>query len=115
MEDSKIGQFMFLHSDKFSDENLIAVNEKLKELDGSKLSLIIVQSYIKPSSMFWISFFLGGLGIDRFMLGQTGFGAAKLCLGWATCFVWPLVDCFFFIKKATKAVNFEKFTKATMF
>jgi len=38
-----------------------------------------------------ISFFLGGLGIDRFYLGYTGLGIAKL-LTLGGCGVWALID-----------------------
>lgn len=38
-----------------------------------------------------ISFFLGGLGIDRFYLGHTGLGIAKL-LTVGGCGVWALID-----------------------
>lgn len=39
-----------------------------------------------------LSFFLGGLGVDRFYLGYTGLGVAKLLVGWLTLGIWPLVD-----------------------
>ena len=39
-----------------------------------------------------LGFFLGGLGVDRFYLGNIGLGVAKLLLGWATLGIWPLVD-----------------------
>ena len=39
-----------------------------------------------------LSFFLGGIGIDRFYLGNIGMGIAKLLLGWATLGIWPLID-----------------------
>ncbi|CAN5362285.1 hypothetical protein BH11ACT3_BH11ACT3_09490 [soil metagenome] len=39
-----------------------------------------------------LGFFLGGLGVDRFYLGNIGLGIAKLLLGWATLGIWPLVD-----------------------
>ena len=39
-----------------------------------------------------LSFFLGGLGIDRFYLGNIGMGVAKLLVGWLTLGIWPLVD-----------------------
>lgn len=42
-------------------------------------------------TMLLISFFLGGIGIDRFMLGQTGLGIAKL-LTLGGCGVWSLID-----------------------
>jgi hypothetical protein len=39
-----------------------------------------------------LGFFLGGLGVDRFYLGNIGMGIAKLLLGWLTFGIWPLVD-----------------------
>ncbi len=39
-----------------------------------------------------LGFFLGGLGVDRFYLGNIGLGVAKLLLGWATAGLWPLID-----------------------
>jgi len=38
-----------------------------------------------------ISFFLGGLGIDRFYLGYTGIGVVKL-LTLGGCGIWALID-----------------------
>jgi TM2 domain-containing membrane protein YozV len=38
-----------------------------------------------------LSFFLGGLGVDRFYLGYTGLGVAKL-LTLGGCGVWALID-----------------------
>ncbi len=38
-----------------------------------------------------LSFFLGGLGIDRFYLGYTGLGVAKL-LTVGGCGIWALID-----------------------
>jgi TM2 domain-containing membrane protein YozV len=38
-----------------------------------------------------LSLFLGGLGIDRFYLGYTGLGIAKL-LTLGGCGIWALID-----------------------
>jgi len=45
-----------------------------------------------------LSFFLGSLGVDRFYLGYTGIGVAKL-LTLGGCGVWSLID---FILIATR-------------
>lgn len=39
-----------------------------------------------------LGFFLGGLGVDRFYLGNIGLGVAKLLVGWLTFGLWPLID-----------------------
>jgi TM2 domain-containing membrane protein YozV len=39
-----------------------------------------------------LGFFLGGLGVDRFYLGNIGMGVAKLLVGWLTAGIWPLID-----------------------
>ena len=53
-----------------------------------------------------LSIFLGHLGVDRFYLGHTGLGIAKLLLSWATCGIWWLVDL---ILVATRKVNNSNF------
>ena len=53
-----------------------------------------------------ISILIGGLGIDRFILGQTGLGVAKLltCGGLG---VWTIID-WFLIMGETRNVNLQK-------
>ena len=56
-----------------------------------------------PVTIFVVSFFLGGLGIDRFVLGQTILGLIKL-ITLAGCGLWWFIDLFL-IMGATKEVN----------
>ncbi len=46
-----------------------------------------------------LTFFLGGLGVHRFLRGQIGLGLLMLFFGWATLGIWWLVD---FIISLTK-------------
>lgn len=39
-----------------------------------------------------LGFFLGGLGVHRFYLGNIGMGVAMLLVGWLTFGIWPLID-----------------------
>lgn len=56
-----------------------------------------------------LSVFLGHFGVDRFYIGQTGLGVAKL-LTVGGCGVWTIVD-WFLIMGATDACNREAFQK----
>ena len=58
-----------------------------------------------PTTILVISLFLGGLGIDRFVLGQTVLGLLKLfTLG--GCGLWWFIDLFL-VMGETKEINAE--------
>ena len=59
------------------------------------------QDYV---TILLISLFLGGLGIDRFMLGQTGLGIAKLLTA-GGCGVWALIDFILIIVRKVPAAD----------
>jgi len=101
--------FLAQNSDKFPAESLHIIKQKLDEADEQRMLLIQSQEYRTPLMVFIISLFVGQLGIDRFIIGQTGLGVAKLL----TCgglFFWYLVDLFI-IMDATKESNLEKFMR----
>ena len=51
-----------------------------------------------------LSFFLGSLGVDRFYLGYTGLGVAKL-LTLGGCGIWSIVDFIMIATKNLKAAD----------
>lgn len=59
-----------------------------------------------PVVAFVLWGFLGYFAAHRFYLGNTGYAVAMLLLGWATLFIWPIVDGFFIMKRI-REVNAE--------
>ena len=51
-----------------------------------------------------LSFFLGGLGVDRFYLGYTGLGVLKL-VTFGGCGVWSLIDFIMLLMNKTLDAN----------
>lgn len=93
MEKTKIDQFLMVNAEKFSEVAQLQIREKLEKLDESAESLLIATPWKNPMVCFWLAFLVGGFGADRFYLGQTGLGIAKL-LTCAGAGIWGLIDLF---------------------
>ena len=74
-------------------------------MDESKFSMISTIEMKDPTTILLVSIFLGGLGIDRFMLGDTGMGILKL-LTCGVCGILTIID-WFTVSKKTKELNFN--------
>ncbi|MBS6476041.1 MAG: TM2 domain-containing protein [Clostridiales bacterium] len=59
-----------------------------------------------PTTLLLISIFLGSLGVDRFMLGDTGMGILKLLTG-GVCGILTIID-WFTVQNKTKELNFNR-------
>ena len=78
----KVDFFFLRHPKYFTPEQTFYVRENLSNMTDDNFSrLMLAQNLKKPINNFWISFFFGSLGIDRFRIKNIGFGVAKLCLG----------------------------------
>lgn len=106
MTRSDIDMFIMSNKDNLPKEKLPFIKKKLESIPDSQLDTISMVSFKQPTTMLIISIFLGYLGIDRFMLGDTGLGIGKLLTG-GGCFIWWIIDIFM-ISKATKEKNWEK-------
>ncbi len=107
MTEANVRQIMATVSDKLPQEKILYLKSKLAEAPDDKADEILCMQLHNPTHMLLYSIFLGGLGVDRFVLGDTGLGVAKLLLGWATCGIWPIIDIFITHNKA-KEKNFNK-------
>ncbi|WP_028980590.1 TM2 domain-containing protein [Sporocytophaga myxococcoides] len=112
MDQNKVDLFIASMNEKFPAEKLGLIREQLSRLDDSKLAAIQSIQYKNPTTILIVSILIGGLGIDRFMLGQTGLGVAKLltCGGMG---IWWLIDLFLVMGKA-REVNYNKLSQVAV-
>lgn len=110
MESNKVDMFLMSNNKFFESYHLMEIKDLLTKADDSKLTNIQIQQYKDPTTVLIVSLIAGPLGIDRFMIGDTGLGIAKLltCGGLG---IWSIID-WFLIMGATKSKNFEKFVTA---
>ena len=108
MTQEKVETFIMTNSKYFPEGSLFALKDKLLNLDDSKSAMLYSLEFKDPTTMIIVSFFLGGLGVDRFMLGDTGLGILKL-LTCGVCGIMSLIDLFLVGKRAREK-NYEKLT-----
>lgn len=106
MEQSKVDMYVATNS-KFFESHLIPhIYEMLQNADDSKYIELQSLGFKDPTTMLIVSILGGQLGIDRFLIGDTGMGIGKLltCGGLG---IWAIVD-FFLIMGRTRELNFQK-------
>jgi len=106
LEQSKIDMYIMTNQKYFPESKIVYLKDKLRTMDDEKFSLISTIEMKDPTTILLVSVFLGTLGIDRFMIGDTGMGILKLLTG-GCCGILTIVDWFTISKKA-KEINFNK-------
>lgn len=106
MEQQKIDMYIMTNQKYFPAEKMVFLKDKLRTMDEEKFSLVSAVELKDPTTLLLVSLFLGPLGIDRFMLGETGMGILKLLTG-GCCGILAIID-WFNISKKTKDANFNK-------
>ena len=94
---------------KFNQLDLAKIRSILPELSDIQLQMVVGENYKDPDMMLLISLLLGGLGVDRFMLGDSKNGMFKLLaciliIGW----IWWFIDIFS-IGERTSNFNYKLF------
>jgi TM2 domain-containing membrane protein YozV len=107
MESQKVDMFMMSNSKFFEGHHLNGIRESLLQMDDSKWAMLQTAQWKDPTTSIIISLLAGSLGIDRFMIGDTGMGIGKLltCGGLG---VWAIID-WFLIMGATREKNMMTF------
>ena len=106
MEAQKVDMFIITNAKFFESHQVNVIRERLVALDDSKWAMISTIQFKDPTTSLIVSILAGSLGIDRFMLGDTGLGIGKLltCGGFG---MWTIVD-WFQIQKVTREKNLQK-------
>ena len=111
MEQNKLNAIMLQYKDAIPDEQVLNFKNLLQSAPDDVYDNLLCVPKKSTTTTLLLSIFLGGLGADRFYLGDTGLGICKLLFGWLTFGIWPLVDIFCSYKKA-KRKNFVRLTNA---
>ena len=107
MKEEKVSAVISAIQRRVPSEKLVVIKNKLADVSDEKFDDVMSLSLKSPTTVLLLSIFLGGLGVDRFVVGDVGLGIAKLLFGWLTWFIWPFIDIFFSYRKA-KEKNFDK-------
>ncbi len=105
MDQQRVDMYMMGNAKYFPAEKVMYLKDKLIYLDESRFSMLSTVELKDPNTLMLISIFLGSLGIDRFMLGDTGMGILKL-LTFGGCGILTIID-WFTVSKRTKELNFN--------
>ena len=106
MEAQKVDMFIMSNGKFFEGHQMNMIRERLLALDDSKWAMLSTAQFKDPTTTLIVSILAGSLGIDRFMIGDTGLGVGKLltCGGFG---IWAIID-WFMIQKATREKNMQK-------
>ncbi len=106
VDKQKVDMFIMSNQKYFPSDKMMFLKDKLYNLDENKFSMISMIELKDPTTLLLVSLFLGSLGIDRFMLKETGMGILKLLTA-GCCGILTIVD-WFTVQKKAKEKNFNE-------
>ena len=106
MDAQKVDMFIMSNAKFFESHQINVIRDRLIAIDDSKWAMISAVQLKDPTTSLIISILAGSIGIDRFMIGDTGLGVGKLltCGGLG---IWAIID-WFMIQGATREKNMQK-------
>ncbi len=102
MDANKVDLYLMINGKYFDGSHIQQIRETLLIMDDNRFEQLQMVDYKDPITMLLISMMGGGLGIDRFVIGDIGLGVAKLltCGGIG---IWTIVDWFLIMDRAKEA------------
>lgn len=109
MTQEKLDMYLMTNQKYLPADKAVFLKETLQKIDDSKFTMVSAVEFKDPTTLLLVSIFLGTLGIDRFMLGDTGMGILKLLTG-GVCGILAIID-WFTVQKRTKELNYANLMK----
>ena len=104
MDAQKVERYIIANKKYFPDDKIVYLKEKLLAAPEEKTSLVLSLDLKDPTIFILVSALVGTLGVDRFMLGDTGMGVLKLLTAGCCGILWLVDLCT--ISKKVKEANF---------
>ena len=110
MDSQKVDMYIMSHAKYFESHNIAFIRDMMLKADDSKFLNVQTISLKDPTTILIVSLLAGSLGVDRFLLGDTGLGVGKLltCGGLG---IWAVVDWFMVMGRA-RELNYEFLMRA---
>ena len=110
MEQQKVDMYIAANAKNFESHLIPQIHDMLSKADDSRFLMIQSLNLKDPTTMLIVSLFGGHFAVDRFLIGDTGVGIAKLltCGGLG---IWTIVD-WFLIMGRTRELNFMSLQRA---
>jgi TM2 domain-containing membrane protein YozV len=110
MDAQSVDMFLMANAKYLEDHQMYYIRERLLEMDESRWRMLQFMQFNDPVIILIVSLVTGPLAVDRFMIGDTGLGIAKLitCGGFG---IWMLID-WVIIMGVTRQKNTEKLMRA---
>lgn len=109
MTKEQIDLYITTNAKYFEPTAIPIVRQKLEKLPAESVAIVQSIEYKDPTVLLILSLLVGGFGVDRFMLGDTGMGVLKL-LTCGCCGILTIIDWFTIMQKA-KQYNLAKLSQ----
>lgn len=113
MDQQKVDNYLISICKYIPQEALSELRYHLEKAEDDKLFSLQMLNLKDPTTILIVSILAGPLGIDRFMIGDTGMGLGKLLTG-GGCGIWALIDLFL-IQDATREHNLREIRRVLAF
>ena len=110
--DFLITAFLSENQKKFNPQDILRLKKEFDAMSDAELLALTNTEFKDPTLSLVLSVLVGGLGVDRFYIGDIGAGVGKLLTGGGLG-VWWLVDLFV-IQKKTKKNNSKDLDETMM-